>query len=60
MSDVEYTEWLKFARMDYNGALKLNTGEDRPYPLICYHCQQTASLPADCGKSSKGIDRSAG
>ena len=28
--------------MDYHGALKLNAGEDRLYPLICYHCQQTA------------------
>ena len=34
-------EWYRFAMMDLNAAIYLNTMYPKPLEIICYHCQQS-------------------
>lgn len=40
----EYTEWLRFSKMDYDCAKYLSDipYHPKPFEIICYHCQQAA------------------
>ena len=43
MSDVYVvSEWLRYARMDYDAAMHLRSFHPMPIEIICYHCQQAA------------------
>ena len=34
-------EWIKYAEMDRETVNILMTSHNKPYEIICYHCQQT-------------------
>ena len=41
MADVYIvSEWLRYARMDYDAAMHLRSYHPMPIEIICYHCQQ--------------------
>ena len=43
MADVySVSEWLRYARMDYDAAMHLRSFHPMPIEIICYHCQQAA------------------
>ena len=43
MADVYVvSEWLRYARMDYDAAMHLRSFHPMPIEIICYHCQQAA------------------
>ena len=43
MADVYVvSEWLRYARMDYDAAMHLRSFYPMPIEIICYHCQQAA------------------
>lgn len=42
MDNIEtIKEWIKFAEMDRSTAEYENNRTDKPYEIICYHCQQS-------------------
>ena len=58
MADAaSYSEWIKFAQMDFDTAEHLySTMQPKPLEIICYHCQQAVEKLLKAILISNGCD----